>query len=420
MPSRGFFAELQYQARLATQERQRAERVAFQHQIEMARLCELAKKDEERAQSNLARAASADSKRLEKEFRAMHVAAKESESAEKNSTLKQIYDELDSLLVSTLAVDDHVDLRSLRAVVTHPPFDRTDLEVPIPPPKHSREPPKPSLTLPAEPEGLASLFGKKKYEEAMAVVRRAHEKVLSEWRAACRKSQTDFQHAEITHAHAEVRRIAALQLQRERYAKECSARESEAAGHNKRLLELIANLGYGTPEAIHEYITIVLSNSAYPEHFPVTHEFEFDPSTAELRLSVCVSPPAEVSSAKAYKYNKSADEITATSRSQKECRETYASAVHQVALRSFHEVFESDRRGLIRTISLEVGTKTVDPATGQRTYMPFVCASAEREAFLQFDLSAVVPAMTLQRLAAAISKNPYSLVAADRSGIRRS
>ena len=77
-----------------------------------------------------------------------------------------------------------------------------------------------------------------------------------------------LQQAEIAHAQAEIRRVAELKLQRERYSKECSARELEAAKHNKELLELIANLGYSTLEAIQEYITIVLSNSVYPEHFP--------------------------------------------------------------------------------------------------------------------------------------------------------
>jgi restriction system protein len=83
-------------------------------------------------------------------------------------------------------------------------------------------------------------------------------------------------------------------------------------------------------------------------------------------------------------------------------------------------VFESDRRGLIKTISLEVGTNTIDPATGQPTYVPFVIAAAERESFRAFDLSAVVPALTLGRLGAAVSKNPYTLVIAERSGVRRS
>ena len=87
--------------------------------------------------------------------------------------------------------------------------------------------------------------------------------------------------------------------------------------------------------------------------------------------------PSEIPEIKSYKYAKATDEIVSTSLSQKECRDRYAGAVHQVALRSFHEVFEADRRGLIKTISLEVGTDTIDPATGQRTYVPFVIAAAE-------------------------------------------
>ena len=93
--------------------------------------------------------------------------------------------------------------------------------------------------------------------------------------------------------------------------------------------------------------------------------------------------------------------------------------MQQVALRSFHENFEADRRGLIRTIALEVGTTAIDPATGRHGYTPFVIASAERGSFLSFDLSAVVPAMTLASLGAAVSKSPYTLVPADRAGVRR-
>jgi restriction system protein len=206
---------------------------------------------------------------------------------------------------------------------------------------------------------------------------------------------------------------------RARYAEERAARESEVAERNKQLDELIANLGYGTPEAVQEYISIVLGKSVYPNHFAVTHEFEFEPSSAELKLRVLVPGPDKIPTVKAYKYIKSTDEISATSLSQKISRDRYASAVHQVALRSIHEVFESDRRGLISTISLEVGTKTVDPAIGQETYLPFVVVSAERESFLKFNLSAVIPALTLERLGAAVSKNPYGLVAAETSGVRR-
>jgi restriction system protein len=84
------------------------------------------------------------------------------------------------------------------------------------------------------------------------------------------------------------------------------------------------------------------------------------------------------------------------------------------------EVFEADRRGLIRWISLEVGTETIDPATGVETYIPFVAVGADRDTFTSLNLAAVVPVETLQHLGAALSKNPAGLVPADVKGIRKS
>ena len=75
---------------------------------------------------------------------------------------------------------------------------------------------------------------------------------------------------------------------------------------------------------------------------------------------------------------------------------------------------------MIQTISLEVGTETIAPATGLKTFILFAAVGAERDAFLQLDLSNVIPAATLDHLGAAVSKNPYGLVEADASGIRRS
>ncbi|HUX29761.1 MAG TPA: hypothetical protein VMV78_03920 [Thiobacillus sp.] len=420
MARRGFFAELQHQSRVAARERERAEREAVQRHYAAVRQAEEAKKASERAQNQIAKAADSERKRLEKEAREAHLAEMEAVILERNEKLEQIYAEIDSLLASTLAVDDYVDLNTLRIEVTQPPFDRTDLEVPIPQPTHIPDPIKPVLVLPTPPSGLASFFGKKKYAEALANAQWAHEQALNEWHSVCRDVVTRRQNAKDTRARDEERRLDTLRVERERYAQECAERESEAAVNNRRLDELITNLGYGTTDAIQEYISIVLSNSVYPDQFQVIHEFEFDPSTAELRLRVLVPGPCDIPAIKSYKYTKAADEITSTTLSQKECRDRYTGAIHQVALRSFHEVFESDRRGLIKTISLEVGTNTIDPATGQQTYVPFVIAAAERETFLAFDLSAVVPALTLARLGAAVSKNPYSLVAADRSGVRRS
>ena len=415
----GFFAGLQRAARAAARENERRARQSAREHAALTRRVEQARKAESRAQAQLAKSDAAERKLREKEAQEAHVEAMLADVEERNQQLAEVYEDIDTLLEATLSRDDYVDLNTLRVAVTHPPFDRGDLEVQTAEPPPIPNPPEPVLSLPEPPRGLASLFGKKKHAEAVESATRAHEQARVEWEAKCRQAEARRQKARTDHAGAEEKRITALQRERARYAKECEDREADAIARNRDLDELIANLGYGTADAVQEYVSIVLSNSVYPEHFQVTHEFEFEQSAAELRLRVLMPGPSEISDIKAYKYSKASDEITSTTLSQKECRERYAGAVHQVALRSFHEVFESDRRGLIQTISLEVGTNTVDPATGKRVYVPFVIAAAERQAFLAFDLSAVVPALTLDHLGAAVSKNPFGLVSAERAGVRR-
>ena len=168
-----------------------------------------------------------------------------------------------------------------------------------------------------------------------------------------------------------------------------------------------------------DYFSIVFACSTYPKTFGVVYEFEFEPSNAEFSLDVSIPPPSEMERVKAYRYVKKNDEITFTELSQKARKDRYSSAVHQVALRSIHEVFEADRRGLIKTVSLEVGTDTADPSTGKKGFIPFAAVAAERDSFLELDLSAVVPQNVLEHLGASLSKNPYGLVPSVTSGVRR-
>jgi restriction system protein len=218
----------------------------------------------------------------------------------------------------------------------------------------------------------------------------------------------------------EARRLEALGSARKAYDAECAQRQADAANQNEALEQLITNLGYATPEAIEEYISIVLANSVYPDHFQVAHDFTFEPSTAELTLTVLIQEPSLIETTKAHKYVRASDEMSTTELSQKAQKDRYAGAAHHVALRTLHEVFEADRRGLVRSMSLTVGAVAPNPATGINEVIPFVAVAAERETFLEMDLSAVVPAATLEHLGASLSKNPFGLVPAVVSGVRRS
>ncbi|WP_253905023.1 hypothetical protein [Arthrobacter sp. H14] len=222
------------------------------------------------------------------------------------------------------------------------------------------------------------------------------------------------------YAAQEQLRQQALEQAVTRYKDACAQRDQEIAEHNASVDQLIANLSYGVVDAVQEYIGIVLANSVYPEDFDVDHQAEFDPDTAELSIRVLIPGPDNVPTIKSYRYVKASDEITPVALSQKDSKDRYAGIVHQVALRTLHEVFEADRRGLVQSIALEVGTETINPATGNETYIPFVAVGAPRDSFSELELAAVTPSATLEHLGAAVSKNPLGLVPASGSGIRRS
>lgn len=398
-------------SRAAAREAERQQRTAVRNHNASIRRAEQARKAEERAAIQASKAAEVDRKRLEKEVKAAHIVTMEAKAEAKNLDLASIYDDIDNLLAATLGVDDHVDLESLRRAAKAEHFDRKDLLRRTPPLKLVPLPEEPLLVLPDPPKVFFAR--KKKHEEAIKSAEIAHAKACASWKLETSRVQALRKAAAKKYAQDERNRLAELEKEKARFIKEIQQ-------HNKALDALITNLSYGAPEAVQEYISIVISNSVYPDHFPVEHTFNFEPTTAELSMKVMVPPPSDFPTTKAYKYVKSSDEITATQMSQRDSKSRYAGAVHQVAIRTLHEVFEADRRNIIKAISLEVGTETNDPATGKTTFLPFLAVAASRDAFMEFDLSGIVPAATLKHLGAAVSKDPFGLVAIDTTGVRRS
>ncbi|QCB52817.1 hypothetical protein E5720_20765 [Rhodococcus sp. PAMC28707] len=114
--------------------------------------------------------------------------------------------------------------------------------------------------------------------------------------------------------------------------------------------------------------------------------------------------------AKMFKYTKSSDSISSTPSPLKARKDRYTAAVSQVAIRTAHEIFEADRDGVVTTLSMTVGVSTVDPATGQDTFVPLLQLATDRASFEALDLTRIEVGATLSHLRAGISKNPYDLV----------
>lgn len=410
---RGFFAEVQHQSRLAEQRQAAAHR-----QVAAAyRRAESAQRAAERASNAAVRASDADRKRLEREAAQAHAEARQAETDQLNEELKDKYRELESLLTATLQVDDYVDLEALRQTAVHPPFEREQLRSKTPPLPPIPEPVWPVLQEPAPVKGLF-----KRNEKLIANVTAVELQYAADYRA-WQEATADLpglREAQAAEYEAlEAKREAELEAETTRYEAECAAREAEVAEQNAELDELISGLAYGTVDAVQEYVGIVLANSVYPEWFEVVHSAEFDAGNAELKLTVTIPGPDRVPTLKGYRYVKSSDEISPQPGTQKDSRERYAAIVNDVALRSVHEVFEADRRGVIKAVALELGTETINPATGRPISVTFVALAVTRETFEEIDLRSVTPTATLAHLGAVVSKNPAALEPISATGVRR-
>jgi restriction system protein len=346
----------------------------------------------------------------EKAVKAAQVASQLAEVESLNAQIKDVFDDLDGLLEATLDVDDYIDLETLRKP-SSTVFDRPELEVALTPPPKPQLPSEPTYQEPPQPKGL---FGrKKKLEQARQKAQQTHSVQKEDWERRVERLQSAYETDLAENTSAEEARVRELAREKERFQRELDE-------HNHKVDQFIANLSYGDVDAVQDYIAMVVENSSYPDHFKVVHEFSFQPETAELQMLVAIPSPTEFPSIKAYKYVKTTDEIRETPLPKTELKKRYCSAVYQVAVRSLHEVFEADRRGIIQTISLKVGTEEGDPATGKVGFIPFIGVSAEKSAFMEFDLSNVVPLATLKHLGAALAKDPVNLAAADVTGVRKS
>lgn len=416
---RGFFAEMQHQAAVAEHNRQRAQIAAVREQLRAAKEAERAHKAAERARAAAKRSGAKAAAEAEREAKRLHIAAQEAAVASMNAELEMTLFEIDNILEATLKVDDYVDLEGLRRVAEHPPFE-SKYQQPTPTPTPIDAPPEPIFEEPPAPTGLSGLFGKKKHAEAVIAARAEFEATeLKHWQETVASIPMRQLEQLTKHKAAEEERLRKLAEDQAKYDEECRQRQADVDAANAQLDVLVRNFKAGEQEAVAEYIGIVFGNSVYPDDFPWAIEYEYEQSTRELRVDLEFPSPDQLPKVRQYKYVKAKDEITETAQTQKEQRDRYTNMVHNMVLRTLHEVWESDRDGKVDSISLAGGVEHIDPATGQQTFTPLIAVAVDRSTFSEIDLSRVTPAETLKHLNAVVSKNPHALQGIDTSaGVR--
>lgn len=394
---------------MAEKQRQRQAAAAVREHARLQREAEQLERASYRAQARAARQEARNLVTAEKEAKRAYVEAQEARAAAMNAELEARLSEIDGLLAATLEVDDYVDLNELRQNYDDRPFTSEHQE-PIPAPAPIVAPPEPVFTAPEPPKGLIAVFGgKKKHAAKVEAARAEFEQAQAVWRVEVGQLPVRQLSQLTAYQEAEQERQRKLGSDRERYEKECREHQAKVDRQNAELDELMAGLARGDGSAVDLYVDIVLGNSVYPDEIEIGVEHEFDDATKELRLTLTLPEPEQLPTVREYKYVKAKDEIVGTKQTLKEQRERYANLLDCVALRTLHEVWESDRDGKVHSISLVAGVEHIDPALGVETMTPLLAVAVQREDFLKIDLSRATPSESLKYLNATVSKDPRGL-----------
>ncbi len=261
-------------------------------------------------------------------------------------------EEYRGILQATLAVDDRIDWSDLEDRDPYPEAPSTAEDVAarlgVPEKRPIMERLRPSLVA--------------RREEAERAAREEHERLIRE--------------------HEEAER---------RHDEERAARNAEVEAFRR---------GYeaGEPEAVERYVSLVLANSAYPEGFPRELGVQYQPEERTVVVDLELPSPEAVPRVVQYKYVASRKALDEVLMKDKDFQKYYDGIVYQTVLRTLHEVFEGDYARVCGAVVVNGWVQGVDTATGRDFRSCIASCEADRDAFLEMDLSRVEPEACFRQL----------------------
>jgi restriction system protein len=328
-----------------------------------------------------AQQAAADAER-QREHRRLYVEARTADAAAANADLRRRLSDLDSLLLSTLDVDDHIDLDRFKKPVAVPPFDPGPLGRPLPEPSWASYEP-------VTPTGIGKILGgERHHQQQVAAARRAYQEARARW------------------VEAETRRLRQLAERERAYEHNRRKYEAKLVAYNAEVDRFKAAVAASDPESVVEYFAMVLGNSVYPDDFPQHFRLAFQPRRRRLLIEYRLPPVEVVPVVKEYRYDQIRDDLVAVPRDETEIRRRYTEIITRVTLRTAHEIVEADRGGLVATVVFNGIVDTVDRRTGRFVRPCLVSLETDRDTFAAIKLRRVDPVACVRHLQGVVSAQP--------------
>ena len=189
------------------------------------------------------------------------------------------------------------------------------------------------------------------------------------------------------HREREQRRSLALAAARADWQAAVDAANAQARKQHQEIDAFEADYRRGDLDTIVSYCSLVLDASRYPDGFSQKFKLAYVPESRQAVVEYELPTVAVVPKVKAYRYIKPGDTVAESARAQAQIKAVYAAVVAQVAIRTLHELFRSDKGGHIDTVVLNGMVDTTDPGSGRRIRPCLVTVRTTRESFSELDLA---------------------------------
>jgi restriction system protein len=344
-----------------------------------------------------------------KEARRSHLERQKEEASDRTADAQTTLQALREILPSSLSDSKVVDWEGLK--------DRRPFTRPLPTIQNLEPPQQGAIPNPPErtswryqPDlGLLDKLIKSRRLEKEARKNQLFESDMNDWEMARDRTIAEYtsrleahrkQQADLESAHAQALR----EWDTERKAFLAQQEQQHAA------MEAFSARYVATePSAVIEYCNIVLANSEYPECFPKECDLDFNADTGLLVVNYRLPAPSDIPTLSEVKYVQSTDSFTEKHLSEANAAKLYDDLVYQVALRTMHELFESDQANAITSVVFNGYVTATDKATGNEATACIISVQTSKETLKGINLANVEPKACFRQLRGVGSSKLHSI-----------
>src|SRR5690606_4713040 len=116
--------------------------------------------------------------------------------------------------------------------------------------------------------------------------------------------------------------------------------------------------------AITDYCDMVLERSHYPDYFPQSYDLEYSEAVRTLVVDYQLPARGSLSTLKEVRYVASRDALEEKHMTEAQLNKLYDSVMYQIALRTVHELYESDLANVLDSVVFNGYVTDINPATG--------------------------------------------------------